>query len=184
VALVVFGLSLTTSASSQRGPVVRPGTVDPCLGFTDAYWIDSLHDALVDRAPFICGCRNVPGAGRITMSLEVRPPGVLASCEPSDFDLAQDAASCVSHRVHTVAHAWLASTVSHLRPPSGAVAGTISTYDFLAIACPAGGGTDVQSAFSRAFIDHHPNGLRTGVAIPPTACRHPLAASLRVPFAW
>lgn len=185
VALAALALlSLVSSASSQHVPHVRTGEVDACGGDVDSYWYTSLRDALTDRAPFICGCNTAVVAARITMAIEIRPRAVIASCETTEsLDVTHDVSSCVAHRVHAVAHAWLAWTSPYLGAPSGTREST-RVHDFASIECPAPGGTDVRSAFSRAFLESHPRGLRADVALPPAACRQPLVASLRFPFTW
>lgn len=184
--LLSITLVLAVAAPGASQPHVRPARPDACSGADEAYWVGALMDAIEDRAPFICACRARPGPGRVSVGVDVRAPGRVGDSTPvAASGTTGDEAQCVAHRVHSVAHAWLASTSPRLQPPPGTPARpTPRTFTHETIACPAPGGHDVQSTFSRVFMEHHPRGLRAGDEVPPLACRGPVQTVLEMPFSW
>ncbi|MFO0680819.1 MAG: hypothetical protein U0234_02155 [Sandaracinus sp.] len=177
------------AAAGVRSQDAPSTPTDTCGGVTDRYWVDPLLDAIADRAELACACRERPGPARIALTVSVTPPGIVHDVSPtSSSETSADEASCVAHRVHGVAHAWLASMATRLAPLPAPTApsatATPRTYDAAALVCPSPPHVRARSTLSRAYERAHPEGLRRGAAVPPPACRRPLAAELHVAFAW
>lgn len=179
-------LVLAAAGPGASQPRVEPGRVDACYGTSASYWVDALMDAIEDRAAFICACRTRPGPARVSVGVQILAPGRVGDgAATSASETNADEAACVTHRVHAVAHAWLASTAPRIQPAPGARASrTAPVYDHATIVCPAPGGPDTQSALSRDYERTHPHGLRRAATLPAPECRTPVSATLEVPFAW
>lgn len=180
--LVLVAL-LTPPAASQ--PRVTPGTTDACYGSADSFWVESLFDALEDRAGLVCACRASAGPARVALHFVIDAPGrVRETTATSATSLTADETACVVDRVRRVARAWLTSTSRHIQPPpGGSHAAYSSSFDHESFACPPPP-ADTGSAFSSAFMRRHPSGVRVGAPRPAPQCMRPIAAQLDLSYAW